>query len=394
MKVVHISRFDGGGGAAMAANRLHQSLQRLGIDSTMFVAEKFTDDPTVTVFQLSSNVLNRVRRRLQRERIKLSWLRYRSRSTPGFSDDRVPGGADLLAQLPAGDIINIHVAFGFLDYRTFFAAVPQHTPVVRTLHDMNFFTGGCHYAWNCGKYRERCGACPQLGSRKEEDMSRQIWRRKRAALSTIPPNGLHLVAPSSWVAKQAKQSSLLQNFPVTTIPLAVDTEIFRPRKRSVVRDALGIPQEASVVLFVAGLISEPLKGFNLLAQALNGVGDLRNLLLICVGRGQPRVEVRVPFLHLGQINNERLLSLVYSAADVFVIPSLQETFGQTTLEAIACGIPVIGSAVAGILDTVRPGVTGLLVPAQDIIALRAAIRDLPAYRSRGVCPGSTGEALC
>src|SRR5439155_21414280 len=186
MKVVHISRFDTGGGAALAANRLHQSLQRLGIDSTMFVAEKFTDDPTVTVFQPSSNVLNRVRRRLQRERIKLSWLRYRSRSTPGFSDDRVPGGADLLAQLPAGDIINIHVAFGFLDYRTFFAAVPQHTPVVRTLHDMSFFTGGCHIDWGCGKHRERCGACPQLGSRKEGDMSRQIWRRKRAALSTIP----------------------------------------------------------------------------------------------------------------------------------------------------------------------------------------------------------------
>src|SRR5262245_59387071 len=260
MKVVHISRVDGSGGAAIATYRLHKSLQRLGIDSTMFVAQKFTDDPTVTVFQPPTKLLNRVRRRLQRERIKLSWVHYRSRPTPGFSDDRVAGGADLLAQLPDAHVYNIHVMmYGFLDYGAFFTTVPQHTPIVRTLHDMNFFTGGCHINWGCGRYRVCCAACPQLGSHKERDLSQQIWRRKRTAYSTVPSERLHLVAPSSWMAKEAKSSSLLQNFPVTTIPLAVDTEIFRPRKRSIAREALGIAQDALVVLFVAGLISEPLK---------------------------------------------------------------------------------------------------------------------------------------
>jgi glycosyltransferase involved in cell wall biosynthesis len=108
-----------------------------------------------------------------------------------------------------------------------------------------------------------------------------------------------------------------------------------------------------------------------------------NLLLVSVGSGQPPVRVDVPHLHLGQIGLERLLSLVYSAADVLVIPSLQEAFGLTALEATACGTPVIGFAVGGIVDTVRPGITGLLVPPRDVTALRDAIRDLlqdPARR--------------
>jgi glycosyltransferase involved in cell wall biosynthesis len=386
MKVVHLSSVDIGHGAAIAAYRLHRSLLHLGHNSMMFVAKKLTDDPTVTVFQPPRDPFSRLRRRLQRERIKLSWARYRSRPAGSgiLSDDRVPGGADLLAQLPAGDVINIQSMYDFVDFRAFFPSVPQHTPVVRTLHDMTFYTGGCHYDAGCGRYTERCGACPQLGSRKERDLSRQIWQRKHAALSTLPPGCLHLVAVSHWVANEAKRSSLLQNFPVTVIPLAVDTEVFRPRDRRVARDALGIPHDASVVLFVAGLVSEPRKGFALLAQALEGLRHLPNLLLLSVGIGQPPVKVQVPQVHLGQINNERLLSLVYSAADVFVIPSVEDNLPQTVLEATACGTPVGGFAVGGIPDMVRPGVTGLLVPAQDVIALRAAIRDLlqdPARRA-------------
>src|SRR5262249_21613664 len=102
-----------------------------------------------------------------------------------------------------------------------------------------------------------------------------------------------------------------------------------------------------------------------------------------VGRDAPAVEAQIPHLPLGYLGNERMRSLVYSAADVFVMPSVQEAFGQTALEAIACGIPVVGFTVGGIPDIVRPGVTGLLVPTLDVGALRAAIRALlqdPARR--------------
>jgi glycosyltransferase involved in cell wall biosynthesis len=379
MKVVHVSRFESGGGAALAANRLHGSLRRLGVDSTMFVAEKLTDDPAVTVFQPPRDLFSRLSRRVQQKRLTYSMRRYQSArlaDQASFNHDRVPGGADLLAQLPAGDVINIHVMYGFVDYWTFLTAVPQHTPVVRTLHEMSFFTGGCHYDVGCGKYTKHCGACPRLGSHRERDLSRRIWRRKRATLSTITPGRLHLVAPSRWLANEAQRSSLLQKFPVTVIPLALDTEVFRPRHRRGAREALGISPDALVVLFVASLISQPIKGFPLLAQALDGLGDLTNLLLVSMGRDAAGVKVQIPHLPLGHVANERLLSLVYSAADLFVIPSLYDNLPQTVLEATACGTPVVGFAIGGIPDMVRPGVTGLLVPAADVNALRNAIRAL------------------
>jgi glycosyltransferase involved in cell wall biosynthesis len=395
MKIVHLSTLDSGNGAVNAAYRLHSSLRRLGVDSTMFVAERrsVAPDPTVLLFSPPLDLRRRLPRRLRREWITRSLARYRASRPAGygsFSDDRSQHGADVLAQLPPCDVINIHAMFNFVDYRAFFTAVPRHTPVVRTLHDMNFFTGGCHYARDCDKYAERCGACPQLGSRQETDLSRHIWQRKYTALRHVAPDRLHLVTPSDWLAKAARSSSLVCHFPITTIPLGIDTESFRPRERGVAREILEIPPDARTVLFVAEPLARPDKGFPLLVQALEGLGHLPQLLLVAVGSGQPPVEVKIPHLPLGRIGDERLLSLAYSAADVFVIPSLQDNLPQTALEALACGTPVVGFAVGGIPDMVRPGVTGLLVPPQDVAALRSAIGELlhdPARRAEMAANG-------
>jgi glycosyltransferase involved in cell wall biosynthesis len=377
MKVTHIARHDNGG-ASRAAQRLHRGLLELGHESIMFVPEIFNEeqDPTVIPFRPRRDLLSRLRRRLRSRRISRSGARYRRSSPPsygGFSDDRTPYRDELLTQLPSADVIHLHVMFQFVDYRTFLMTVPQQTPVVRTMHDMSFFTGGCHYDGGCGNYTNHCGGCPQLGSQDPEDLSHQIWKRKYSALSRVKPGRLHLVAPNRWLATEAKRSSLLHKFPITVIPYGLDTEVFRPRDRRAAREVLGIPSTAFVVLFVAGSISHPLKGFALLAKALNGLRDQRDLLLVSVGGGAPPVEVQVPHLRLGHIGSDHLLPLVYSAADVFVIPSVDDNLPQTVLEATACGTPVVGFAVGGIPDMVRPGVTGWLVPPQDVDALRAAI---------------------
>ena len=382
MKIVHVSTYDDitGAGAAIAAYRLHRGLLRLGFDSRMFVAHRRQDDPTVTAFVPPMDLRSRVRRRLRYELITRSFARYRTSRPDGFeifTDDRTKQGADVLAQLPPCDVINVHSIEYFLDYRSFFATLPRQTPVVRTLHDMSAFTGGCVYDAGCGKFIERCGACPQLGSNKTEDLSRQIWQRKYSVFNgRIPSGRLHLVAASRWTAAEVRRSTLLGDFPVTVIPYGLDIDEFAPRDRYVTRDVLGVPQDARVVLFAAHSLARRNKGFAVLVEALDGLRNLTNLLLISLGDGKPPIETQIPHLHLGLIRNERLLSMVYSAADVFVIPSLQEAFGQTALESIACGTPVVGFAVGGILDTVRPGITGLLVPPQDVAALRAAIVEL------------------
>jgi len=121
-------------------------------------------------------------------------------------------------------------------------------------------------------------------------------------------------------------------------------------------------------------VSSRQKGFALLAQALTNLCDLPNLFLLSLGRKGSEIAARVPHLHLDHLYNDSMLSLVYSAADLFVVPSLHDNLPNTVLEAMSCGVPVVGFEVGGIPDMVRPSVTGLLVPPGDVDALAGAIR--------------------
>jgi glycosyltransferase involved in cell wall biosynthesis len=160
------------------------------------------------------------------------------------------------------------------------------------------------------------------------------------------------------------------------IHYGLDTELFAPRHRSLCRSAFGISQDAVVVLFAAHSLLDKRKGFALFVEALAGLESIPNLMLVSLGRDEPAVPLAIPHKHLGAISDDRLLALAYGAADVFVIPSLQESLGQTALEAIACGTPAVGFDVGGIPDVVRPGVTGFLAPRSDVTALRHAILEL------------------
>jgi len=377
MRVVHLNAHDIAGGAARAAYRLHTGLCRIGQDSSMFVRHRAADDPDVSVFRPRMDLLNRARRRLRRIVINRDFSRHLSTRPNGlapFSDDRTQHANQIASQLPESDIVNLHWVSGFVDISAFMASTSM--PLVWTLHDMNLFTGGCHYDEGCGRYAGSCGACPQLGSSEEADLSRQVWLRKHAAFEAIPRNRLHLVAPSEWLAAALTRSSLLGEFPASIIPNGVDTEVFAPRDRGALREAFGIPQDKTVVLFVAPWTSVRRKGFRFLLQALNMIRREENLLLVSVGRGKVDDRLSVPHLHLGSIQRERVLAMVYSLADLFVIPSLHDNLPNTVLESTACGTPVVGFDTGGIPDMVRPGITGLLAPVGDAHALGDAIAEL------------------
>jgi glycosyltransferase involved in cell wall biosynthesis len=206
-------------------------------------------------------------------------------------------------------------------------------------------------------------------------LSRRVWKRKEEVFRTVNPARLHIIALSRWMAEQVRQSPLLGRFPLTIIPNGIDTEVFCARDRRTARGLLGIRQDVRVFLFAADDVTNRRKGLMLLSDALIGQSTIGDLLVVSVGHGKPALDSRIQHLHLGHIEYQRL-SLAYSAADVFVIPSLQESFGNVVLESMACGTPVVGFAVGGIPDMVRPGITGLLVPPYDISALRAAILGL------------------
>jgi glycosyltransferase involved in cell wall biosynthesis len=376
VRVVHLSTSDSSGGAARAAYRLHTGLRRAGLGSTMLVEERKTDDPDVVRFRPPAGLLSRLSRRVRRGSIRRDAATYPNRppSLDWFSDDRTPYGGQLVAQLPACDVINLHWVAGFVDYGGFFPAAGKlGVPLVWRLADMNAFTGGCHYDDGSGKFVQQCGACHQLGSSDPNDLSHQIWLRKKAALDSLPDDGLHLVGTSRWIAGEAKRSSLLGRFAASIIPNGLDVRDFAPRDKRLSRDFFDLPPDARIVLFAADSTATVRKGFAYLVEALQGMTDVPDLLLVSVGGGEPKL-AGVPHRHLGRIKDDRVLSLAYSAADVYVIASLQESFGQTVTEAMACGTPVVGFASGGIVDMVRPGVTGLLAPTRDVAALREAVK--------------------
>lgn len=379
MRIVHLSTSDTSGGAARAAFRLHSGLRKLGQDSQMLVFKKAGNDPTVTAFKPFNDFVHRTRRNYRNKKIYRDFEPYRGTIPAGyepFGDDRTAHGGDLSKRLPDCDLINLHWVVGFVDYESFFAGVPRHVPLVWRLADMAPVTGGCHYDFGCGKFAAQCGACPQLGSSDENDLSRQIWQRKNAALQSLRahPGGLHIVGPSRWTAEQARRSSLTRDFPTSVIPNGLDTNDFAPRDKHFSRDLWNIPRDANVIVCAADSLDVRRKGFAELLAALPAIKDLEKPFLISVGGLKTQFESPIPHLNLGRINHDRLLSTAYSAADVFVIASLQESFGQTVTESLACGTPVVAFASGGITDMVRPGETGWLAPTGDTAALGHALR--------------------
>jgi glycosyltransferase involved in cell wall biosynthesis len=172
------------------------------------------------------------------------------------------------------------------------------------------------------------------------------------------------------MADEVRRSSLLgERFAVSVIPNGVNTDEFAPRDRAAARAVLGIPQESLVVLFVAYSVAPRRKGFALLNEALRGLTELPNLFLLSVGSGIPPRNFPVPQLHLGNVTQNRFLSMAYSAADLYVIPSLQDNLPSTVLEAMACGTPVVGFDTGGVCEMVQPGQTGALGPVEDVSAL-------------------------
>lgn len=389
MKIVHLSTNDVKGGAARSAHRLHQGLQRIGWPSTMLVADKTGPDRTIMRFDPPQDLLARVRGRFRRDAMARDFSQYRGSRPSGyelFSDDRAPFGPTLLAQIPPCDVVNMHWVAGMVDYTALFPALTRAVPVVWTLHDMNAFTGGCHYDHGCARFTKSCGACPQLGSSQDQDLSRAVWERKKLAIGAVQAGRLRIVTPSRWLGEEARKSTVLSGVPIDVIPYGLDLDVFAPRDKAYSRDLLGIPQDARVVFFLADVVDNRRKGFSFLLETLPLCAkQVDKLLLVSLGQTPPQADGRMPWLHLGSIQDDRLLSAVYSAADLFVLPSLQDNLANTVLEAMACGVPVVSFDAGGTPDMVRPGITGQLVPAFDVSALGATIVDLlnaPEVRQR------------
>ncbi|HVU36588.1 MAG TPA: glycosyltransferase [Opitutaceae bacterium] len=375
LRVTQISTTDVRGGAARAASRLHRALAWVGVSSRMVVAQQFEKHAETDVVELNAaapapaivgQVLFRLGRRWHRPPVRQAGAFF----TPDWSVT----GWRLLGQLPASDIVNLHWVADLLDYRTL-PRLAARQPLVWTFHDMNVFTGGCHYSGPCNRYCEGCGACPQLmTSCGERDMTRRVLLRKSHAFAAVPPERLTVVCPSEWLAAEARRSRLCRRFDVRVIPNGIDVAEYLPIERAEARRRVDVPQTAKVVLFVADSVADERKGLESLLAALDALRAWPDLLLVTLGRGGAKLPLTIPHRHLGEVHDPTQLRAAYSAADAFAIPTRQDNLPNTILESMACGTPVIGFRTGGVGEAVIDGITGLLAPSGDAGALATALR--------------------
>lgn len=385
MNVLHVSSGDGKGGAARAAYRLHESLARCKVQSSMLVMRKSTDDPHVREFSPSRRPFAVIARRVTRLLYgkSRSFLPLGPRSQEIFSTGRCRWRDEVIRQIGTPDILNLHWVAGMFDYKDL-SRCPM--PIVWTLHDMHPFSGGCHYNGACTRFAEACGCCPQLESSDPRDLSHRYWRQRANALSQIDPERFAIVSPSNWLATECRKSSLFGRFQVEVVPYGIDAQRFQPTDRNVTRERLGIASDASVVLFVADQVGNPRKGLDLLVHALGRLTTVKNLHLLSIGnQSESKFQLPFPCTPVSHLNDDRALAEIYGAADVFVIPSRQDNLPNTVLEAMACGVPTVGFAVGGISDMVLDGKTGLLAAAESPDALARGIESIllnPDLRQR------------
>ena len=368
MKVLHLSTHDTSGGAARATYRLHKGLQEIGLDSQMLVQEKSSSDksviaPKIRLFQGIAKT------KLTFETLPLKF--YKQRSQSAFFSQWLPDRVVSQITPINPDIINLHWISGAFIKIESIAKLKQ--PLMWTLHDMWVFTGGCHVAKDCQGYTQSCGNCPQLNSSINWDLSRWVHKRKaKAWQQLINSNNLTLIAPSNWIAECAKSSSLFKNSRVEVIPHGLNIQKYRPIKQKIAREILNLPQDKKLILFGAiEATSDKNKGFHLLQPALKKLsqsGCKENIEVVIFGASQPENPPDLGFKthYLGHLYDDTSLATVYSAADVMLVPSLQESFGQTASESLACGTPVVAFNATGLKDIVSHQQSGYLAKPYEV----------------------------
>lgn len=379
MKVALINTSDSGGGAAEACMRLLKALQLQQVDVTMVVQHKNRNE--AAVYAVEKNAVDNAVANFNffYERLPFIALQARDRSVR-FAFSTANAGTDISHEkvIQEADILHIHwTNSGFLSIHDLEKLVNLGKPIVWTLHDMWIFTGGCHYAGACNHFKNQCGNCYFLRKPSDNDISHSGWQRKNKLL--CGSKHISYVTCSNWLGNVAKQSSLLKNASIQAIPNPIDTNLFSPKDKAEARQKRGIGTSKKIILFGAANIADRRKGLSYLVEALtylkNNYAHAEDVEMVIFGKNKRFDTTTLPFpVHqLNIITSPEEMAELYSLADVFVLPSIEDNLPNTVMEAMACGTPVVAFDTGGLPDMIGHEINGYLAPFKSAEGLAAGV---------------------
>jgi glycosyltransferase involved in cell wall biosynthesis len=382
MKVALINTSDAGGGAAEACMRLLKALQLQRVDVTMVVQDKRrTED---RVYSVEKTAVDKARANFNFFYERLPFIAFQERDeSVRFAFSTANAGTDISKErvIKDADILHLHwTNSGFLSIKDIKKLFALNKPIVWTLHDMWAFTGGCHYAGACNHFINQCGNCYFLRKPDDNDISYHGWLRKKDMYTAA--KNISFVTCSNWLGEVAKQSSLLKNASIQAIPNPIDTDIFSPKDKVTVRAKWNIDPSAKIILFGAANINDRRKGITYLVEALhhlkNNYTQNSPVEMVIFGKNKYFDTSTLPFpVHqLNIISSPSDMAEIYSMANVYVSPSIEDNLPNTIMEAMACGTPAVAFNTGGIPDLIDHQQNGYLAEFKSAIDLAAGLKQL------------------
>lgn len=369
MKVLVVNTSEMAGGAAIAACRLTEALNRHGVKARLLVRDKQSERTTTCVVPSKGLQGMLLKWAFLWERARV-WMANRFHQKGLWHVDLGIGGADIVStsEFRDADIIHLHwVNQGFLSLKELRRILRSGKPVIWTMHDMWPCTAICHHARDCNRFQSHCQECPQLLYPSRRDLSFWVFDRK----ATIYPEGnLTFVACSEWLASEARKSRLLAGKEVISIPNTYNHHAFCPGSQEEARRRFTLPKNLRLLLFACQKVTNERKGLDYLFEALRSepIHQWQGRLgLVVVGEMAEDVAYSVPFPIYRQdyINEEEDMALLYRAVDLFVTPSLEENLPNTIMEAMACATPCVGFDIGGIPEMIDHEKNGYVARYRD-----------------------------
>jgi len=368
MKIVHIFSGPFNGGAARGAVALHETLCENGVDSRVVSSMAFPGrEETVRESSWTGYpaIERRIRSRMESATLR---LRYPDKLRTTFSTAAVGAPVWRHPWVRSADLVHLHwINGGFLRLEDIDKI---DKPIVWTMRDMWPMTGGCHYALDCDGFNFSCGCCPQLGSCSRHDVTWKQIHRKKAVYRR---NNITFVGISEWVSAMARQSNAISDAAsIVTIPNAIRAQSFPPQDKIEARKKHGLPTNLPVILIGATSVQSYYKGFDLARTALQTFGD--NIYVALFGSDSKTMARWFPRgKGFGTIRSDIVLSELYSAADVFVAPSVAEAFGKTIVESMSCRTPAVAFNATGPACIIDNRINGYLAKPFETEDLAAGI---------------------